>query len=242
MENAGVEATTTDRSDEIAADTNHVRNSAAEKRKASNGQDVNKDVVQPIRAKKPKKMDAFQEAYENLSFVPIPSTGRPGTPHRFFSESYEVIDESMENINGNDEAISPKQIVHKHANGLCIVTAGHLPVDVSVELVEILVQGAPHQSQNEKRKNQSKMLRGITQSIGTVKPRDDIAKISLSRLDGEGETTTRSIKAGVWGTVLEVNPNMSPGLLQIDPLLDGYLVVIFPTGPFPPPKRVETNT
>jgi hypothetical protein len=50
--------------------------------------------------------------------------------------------------------------------------------------------------------------------------------------------TTIQIPAGVWGTVLELNTNVTPELLKKDPLLDGYLAIIMPTGPFPPPLVV----
>jgi hypothetical protein len=50
-----------------------------------------------------------------------------------------------------------------------------------------------------------------------------------------GHRHRRTLLCGVWGTVLEVNPNLSPDLLRKDPDLDGYVAVVLPTGPFPPP-------
>jgi len=42
------------------------------------------------------------------------------------------------------------------------------------------------------------------------------------------------ILACVWGTILELNHSITPDILFDDPLLDGYLAVILPSGPFPP--------
>jgi hypothetical protein len=47
-----------------------------------------------------------------------------------------------------------------------------------------------------------------------------------------------SVLCGVWGTVLEVNANLSPELLRRDPALDGFLAIVLPTGPFPPPGAI----
>jgi hypothetical protein len=150
---------------------------------------------------------AYQEAYKDLTYVQIPSSGRPGTPHSFFKESYSV----------------DNQIVHQHANGLCIVTAGR-PMETTK--IEFAVQAAPHQSLAEKRKSQSKRLKG-KQVVDSVHPRD-----CLVTLDDV------SLKCCVWGTILEVNDKLSSKLLSTDPLLDGYLAVILPTGPFPPKNQM----
>lgn len=95
---------------------------------------------------------AYHEAYHNFHYIPIPSSGRPGTPHRFFDESYLVqYHDDIENINDDDPShddvptkkhrrhvdhkddVTPSfhahhatgMIVHKHVNGLVIITSGY---------------------------------------------------------------------------------------------------------------------
>ena len=74
-----------------------------------------------------------------------PSSGRPGSPHRYFGGSYDVSVEELLTGEGDDarksDGSSPnfdtadvnkpttlasigRQVVHRHRNGLCIVTAG----------------------------------------------------------------------------------------------------------------------
>jgi hypothetical protein len=77
--------------------------------------------------------------------VSRPSSGRPGSPHRYFGGSYDVAVEELLTGEGDDarksDGLSPnfdtadvnkpttlarigRQVVHRHRNGLCIVTAG----------------------------------------------------------------------------------------------------------------------
>ena len=79
----------------------------------------------------------------SASYVARASSGRPGSPHRYFEGSYDVILELMTGEGNGDDARksgpSPdgdttddqptlarvgRQVVHRHKNGLCIVTAG----------------------------------------------------------------------------------------------------------------------
>ncbi len=67
--------------------------------------------------------------YKDISFHSIPSTGRPGTPHRYFASSYHVkiIDHEQHTLkHEHDEHIICVQefVVHSHVNGLCILTIG----------------------------------------------------------------------------------------------------------------------
>jgi hypothetical protein len=66
---------------------------------------------------------------------------------------------------------------------------------------------------------------------GIVSPGDIIAT------SAHGEC----VVAGVWGTLLEVNTTAwsQKAFAPFDPLLDGYLAVVLPTGPFPPPSLTE---
>mmetsp|Transcript_24830 Transcript_24830/g.58930 ORF Transcript_24830/g.58930 Transcript_24830/m.58930 type:complete len:403 (-) Transcript_24830:1286-2494(-) len=52
-------------------------------------------------------------------------------------------------------------------------------------------------------------------------------------------TTTIPYYACVWGTIVELNPEIlvRPNLLLDDPLMDGHLAIIHPAGTFPPPSR-----
>lgn len=177
-----------------------------------------------LQRKRKRKGDPFKEAYENVTIVPRESTGRPGSPHCFFNASYEVV--------GSED----KVVIQQHANGLCIVTVGKSRPNV--KHVEFLVEEAPESSAGERRKRQSKLLRGdkLADTQGLVSPNTILVRLELE--NGE----TEDIPAGVWGTVLELNPRLTPELLRDDPLLDGYLAVILPTGSFPPRFRHDGDT
>ena len=192
---------------------------------------------------KRKRGDAsLKDAYENVSITPRESSGRPGTPHRFFKSSFDVqvkkppkeMDEPSSSCNGH-------VLVHQHANGLCVVTVGNDTTlrDNHVKEIQFQVQEPPqNMSSNDHRKRQSKLLRGgtIGDSQGLTLPNTMLAQLIME--DGD----VLHIPAGVWGTVLEVNTNVTPKLLQDDPLLDGYLAVILPTGSFPPRFRSDKET
>ncbi|KAI2504675.1 hypothetical protein MHU86_9785 [Fragilaria crotonensis] len=170
--------------------------------------------------KKRQREDPVQDIYRDvISIAPRPDTGNPGTPHSFFASSYDVC------------VLSSKLVVHTHANGLCVVTWKQ---DLSQRVVSIdyLIQPAPDKSAAERRKRQAALLkRGLLPSTlpGVVLPTTVMANLTLE--DG----TVLPVYAGVWGTVVEINDNMCPELLQRDPLLDGYFAIIQPvTGGFPP--------
>jgi len=70
------------------------------------------------------------KSYTDISFNKRSSSGRPGTPHRYFDASYDIL---MEDTSSISEATSNKQshsignqVVHRHLNGLCIITAGNV--------------------------------------------------------------------------------------------------------------------
>lgn len=171
--------------------------------------------------KKRQRQDPVQEIYQEVTRItPRPSTGFPGTPHSFFASSYDV------------KVLSSTIVVHGHANGLCIVCLNRAPV-LNVRTIDYLVTAAPDCSAAERRKRQATLLKkGIHSKVtidGIVLPSTILANLVLE--DG----TIQPIHAGVWGTIVELNENMSPELLKRDPLLDGYLAIIQPaTGIFPP--------
>lgn len=206
------------------------------------------EAAQPPKSKGKRKRpsgDVLKEVYEEAiqSVVSRESTGRPGTPHRFFQSSWTVaFKESVSNKktkSENEDRIDTQLysdkpvVIHKHANELCIVTVG--AAREMVERVEFLVKEAPEMSAGERRKRQGKMLQGKVVP-DTVTPSTVLARLTLE--DGSVEL----IRAGVWGTILELNHGVNATLLREDPLLDGYLAVILPTGPFPPRQFVTEES
>ena len=198
--------------------------------------------------------DPLAEAYAGVTFTPIPSTGRPGTPHSYFGASYRV---EFDNTSNTDAApaAAPAQIVHKHVNGLVVVTAGDMAsqTGTSMEWVVASTADVASQSLKQKRKVQAKMLRG--QAVpGAVRPTDTLVRLITcgdddDDDDNQGTTTTGSssdntihLRCAVWGHVLERNERLTPALLRADPLLEGYLAVLLPTGPFPPPTKRTQKT
>ena len=197
--------------------------------------------------------DPLAEAYAGVTFTPIPSTGRPGTPHSYFGASYRVEFDTTSNT--DVAAPPPAQIVHKHVNGLVVVTAGDMAsqTGTSMEWVVASTADVASQSLKQKRKVQAKMLRG--QAVpGAVRPTDTLVRLITcgdddDDDDNQGTTTTGSssdntihLRCAVWGHVLERNERLTPALLRADPLLDGYLAVLLPTGPFPPPTKRTQKT
>lgn len=93
--------------------------------------------------------------YKNISFHERTSTGQPGSPHRYFEHSYDVsfqedcVDDDTSSsllsssgaaTNSSDDTAADdnkqsniasknrptgNQVVHRHVNGLCIITAGN---------------------------------------------------------------------------------------------------------------------
>lgn len=182
--------------------------------------------------------ESLQVAYESLSFKRLESTDHPRSPQRFFRESFTAAVEAnrpeLPIVNGKDSAVDSfqlTQVVHHHVNGLCIVTAGeHLPDKSNVVGIEFVATEAPACSAAEKRKRQAKMLKGGKVN-DAVNPTTIIARLKLE----SGETLP--LYACVWGTVLELNHSLTADVLFDDPLLDGYLAVILPSGIFPPRVR-----
>lgn len=180
-------------------------------------------------------------AYASVSFKSVPATGHPRSPHRFFKESYtvEITKEALESDQAGDIINSPRiklaQVVHHHVNGLCIVTAGRIPPEIDVEEIKIMTTEAPACSAAEKRKRQAKMLKG-GKVKDSVEPTTKIAELVLA----SGESVP--IHACVWGTILELNHSLTPTSLKDDPLLDGFVAVILPSGDFPPKESQEQDS
>ena len=186
----------------------------------------------------------YRQHYQNFSYIPIPSTGRPGTPHRYFAESYAVRPKTETTDNQApespaDETLTHMPIIHKHANGLLIVTAGrNYEWDkIDVHRIKLHPTPAPASSTGSKRKQQSAMLRGkksADAAPGVVRPDDTLCTLETTQQPHHA-AIVHKMPCAVWGTLLEVNPRLSVDLLKNDPLLSGYLAVVLPTGRFPPP-------
>ena len=155
----------------------------------------------------------------------------------------------------NEEDQEYYQVVHQHANGLCIVTGGS-SIQKSIKdgkrtiaSIEFQKVAPDPQSIGGKRKKKAKLKKNNGQtSSGMARPSDSLAVVTLDN----GQTI--DLKCCVYGTILEINEklqfssndsknndhdvhnnNNTPqqSLLVSDPLLDGYLAVILPTGTFP---------
>mmetsp|Transcript_5256 Transcript_5256/g.11425 ORF Transcript_5256/g.11425 Transcript_5256/m.11425 type:complete len:264 (-) Transcript_5256:46-837(-) len=240
--------------------------------------------------------DRLQQEYRGIFFSSRQSSGRPGTPHRYFESSYDVI-ESVYSDGASDGAATetksssvgsgqddiakscasnkhnivqssqvesssphaPGQIINRHANGLCIVTAGDVvkkaceptPSNANRDAttssihpvrVEFVVKAARGQSVGSKRrKKMAKRNKDSNRSgsgedrMGVARPSEELARVELSN------GSSIRLDCCVFGTILEINENLidTPSLLVDDPLLDGYLAVIMPHGPFPFPGRIE---
>ena len=174
--------------------------------------------------------ETIRNEYSSTTFATRQSSGRPRSPHRFFSSSYTVKGSTQQTTTSPNTII--KQVVHKHVNGLCIVTAGET-IPSSVMSIKFVVNEAPASSAAEKRKRQAKMLKG-SKVEDTVSPTTKIAELKLE--DG----TVIPLSACVFGTILELNKSLTPEILKDDPLLDGFLAVILPSGDYPPPNNDET--
>lgn len=172
--------------------------------------------------RKREKKDASLAMYEGIEITPRASTGRPGTPHSFFSSSYTV-------LHGDNEETQTikQQVVHCHANGLAIVTIGEGKYPDCSHIESIVYHLEPTSttvSINERRKRTAKLVKGKT-IPGFVTPKTLLATIKFS--DG----SSQKAYAGVWGCLLEINENIKEAK---DVLLDGYLAIIQPAGFFPP--------
>lgn len=199
-----------------------------------------------------------KDAYKCISFVKRPSTGRPGSPHRYFDDSFSVTfgdasietgsDEAAAHLNSDGaeavtatltrtnsshtpEQLSPRlessmctvkhQIVHRHLNGLCIVTAGNIldhftdrtSPKPSVSLVEyqVNISRGAQSARGKLRAKKSKWKSSKSSDApnekdgskmvhdGTVQPHDVLCTATLSN------GMKYEFQCCVAGTVLELN-------------------------------------
>mmetsp|Transcript_16014 Transcript_16014/g.32845 ORF Transcript_16014/g.32845 Transcript_16014/m.32845 type:complete len:237 (-) Transcript_16014:1050-1760(-) len=224
------------------------------------------------RKRKRSFRDTLGEAYSSVSFAPreYADDCAPDSPRFFFPSSYTAVPcaselpggESKEP--GDDSSSDPlnidiRQVVHRHVNGLCMVTAGEFSVPPSKVLksVRFVAKEAPPCSNAEKRKRQAKMLRGRGKVDNVVSPSTVIAELifegkpidensaneAATMQTRENKTTIIPLRACVWGTIIELNINaLKPEILSEDPLLDGHLAIILPSGEFPPANALQKAT
>lgn len=169
--------------------------------------------------------DALKKAYTSITYSPRERVEecRPDSPQFFFSSSHDVkFSDSLTDVDGKDAVFDLQQVVHKHANGLCMVTAGDLSLPPSKALKSILFveEEAPQVSNSKKRKRQAKMLKGKASVDNIVTPSTVMAELTLEDKNN-GIETMIPLRACVWGTVIEVNKTVSFDSLLNDPLLDG---------------------
>jgi glycine cleavage system H lipoate-binding protein len=177
--------------------------------------------------------ETTRNEYASACFEQLKSNDSPRSPHSFFETSH-IVSFSDTPSDSPSRKYEIKQVVHKHRNDICIVTAGeHIPS--SVTSIKFLAQEAPACSAGAKRKRQAKMLKGKNVEH-TVSPSTLLAELTLE----SGEVVP--LYACVFGTIIEVNQNLTPEILADDPLLNGFLAIILPSGSFPPrPSVFATN-
>ena len=230
---------------------------------SARGDQEKKDVNEKQQKKdtnRKRKRNLQKARYDGIKFTPRATSGRPGSPHRFFSSSYLVsidsddADQSASADSSTPIQIPEGQVVHRHANGLAIVTGGSLIKDllqkhdstitdssqkIKIKEFKFMPKISASQSVGGKRKKARKM-KGGDNSPGIVSPTDTLAVVTFS------DDTSLKLKCCVAGTLLEVNKDLEMGdhdsyektllLLSDGALLDGYLGVIMPTSGFPSSK------
>ena len=79
------------------------------------------------------KQQTDNNTSNGISFNKRPSTGRLGSPHRYFDSSYEILaledttsDDVLDTTSSKQSHSNGNQVVHRHLNGLCIITAGNV--------------------------------------------------------------------------------------------------------------------
>lgn len=163
------------------------------------------------------KAKLVREVYQGFSYTPMPSSGRSGTPHRLFEESYQVQIASEAGNNPHLALLSP--IIHKHANGLCVVTAGKFELP-DVKDVRFLKQTAEMNATNTTKSDRKDAY--------NTKPHEALAVVEL------GDGAVIDLPSCVLGNIIELNDNLTVATFVSDPLQDGYLAIIKPVGIFPP--------
>jgi hypothetical protein len=120
--------------------------------------------------------------------------------------------------------------VHQHANGLCVVTVGdalrRLDLastavgDTGDWTIRFQASETPATSAAQKRKRGAKQLQGkklLGDAVGAVRPSD--ALVTMEHQNHQQQHRRIELPCCVFGSVLELNRNVTMDLLQTDPLL-----------------------
>ena len=189
-------------------------------------------------------------SYQNIAFRNRPSSGRPGSPHRYFEHSYDVLfntampdadtascagkDTSQamaQNSNSKESEVqlfqtqqqtqiphqsSGNQVVHRHLNGLCIVTAGSV-------LEETLLLPSIHSSNNNKEEEKSTNDNNVVTTITSLQY---LVKASKDSQSARGKMRTKNKKQKKqkqktnddYGDTATANEDHDGNVLPNDPL------------------------
>ncbi|CAJ1960961.1 unnamed protein product [Cylindrotheca closterium] len=177
------------------------------------------------KSKKRSFGEITKREYASIQFEEREPINHPRSPHSFFETSHNIKFSDCRN------SFEMQQVVHKHRNDLCIVTAGG-KIPPNVKSIHFVACEAPAFSAAQKRKRQTKMLQG-QKLEDAVSPSTTLVELELE----SGEKI--ALKACVFGTIIELNKNLTPEVLKDDPLLDGFLAIILPSGSFPPHENQD---
>jgi hypothetical protein len=157
-------------------------------------------------------------------------------------------------------------ILRHHANGLVVVTSDQLlnltneSTTTTLSIAgfgESNIDNPDHDTDNgdvmhSKKKRKQKDAHSTTndekpggepKSNTLLSPQEVILRQSTP-------SSSVALVCGVWGTLIEVNSawqattkaSESLPFVPLDPLLDGYIAIILPRGPFPPPTQIMEAT
>lgn len=120
------------------------------------------------------------------------------------------------------------QVVHCHANTLCVVTAGDRVADAicdrsDIAKVEFLCDFDEKAVGGKNKRKINRHTKGI------VQPSDPLLEVTLK------DSRRLRLNCCVHGKLIELNKNLltDPSLLVNDPLSKGYVAIILPLRPFP---------
>ena len=150
------------------------------------------------------------------------------------------------NINSNrtsSSITSSDSVVDDHNDGIVTPTTMIAKVTVSVtsrRRAQQITQNATLTGDNKKGLKNEYINEQDEEIQGDRHDGDKAEVVTITTTT----TTTIPFYACVWGTIVELNPEIlvRPNLLVDDPLMDGHLAIIHPAGTFPPPPVTPPQT
>jgi len=209
------------------------------------------------KSKKNKENKKSFEMYDGVNVEEYSQdTSKYGGPHRYFQNSYTVSLRGERAGEENDAAGTSleeegasrkcmRQVIHRHANGLCVITVGE-GLEKDIDRVEF-VKSLGSDQKNERKESASnlsnvkrdesisnKKRKKMKLSESMVLPKDVLARVYFV-----GENHPLDFVCCVHGSLLELNVRLTakPDLLRSDPLFDGYLAIIKEKFRFPPSSQ-----